>query len=990
MIEKNNNAQLYEILKLKLKDFDKNNTLVIDGDKLKKHRIQNRTLVKESELIRIIKHLNPKNCQMSESGFPFLKDIISVNINKINAYKNMTTGIINFNGTNYKRLMSSSGNLRNKKVIFINEDLYDKVNKILLCGMPEDMEFDIFAKFSAYYALVNTDSNPVTMPKMVVVDDYVHSITEKFDLVKEIEKDKYVVENNVEYTTKTKPFDGAGLVDISLAKKWVKKLKLDYIPSAFQFRAIPGLKGNLYTFDIKAFAKERGRTKIVDIWGKEWDIEKDGINCILTKSQFKFYKKFNSFQDWLDSFNEVIYGYRRTFNISKVADKVSDLPRRKPLSYQPLQSLELDEEQIKILCADTVETIKRISTDVDSFLEYRGLLADEENRYESNSIDVPEYYKALKKNKNLFYDDWIQKKVQADIKNYKERTYRGGILVEGNYQTFIPDIYGLAEYAFGLPVKGLLDKDQVYSNYWLNKGVKVIDIIRYPHIAMEHKISEVVSPAKMQYYKYITEGIVTNLYDSTALKLNGADFDNDKVLTTSNKILIAAARKNMGNTIVYIPMEKDGDGKEVERYKINNMERLIKTDVDGMSNSIGEVVNKITKLWSLPQTEKVKDYIKIMSVVGSLTIDFVKTGIKAEIPDEIEEFLEEVKKPYFMRYIKTYHSYVTKEKRINNNNEILGEEEEHLFDDRNCTMNRICRYMEQQVGKINLEKGKGQFDWASMLAAEPYIYNHTYPKVLRLLKALKKEHDQIAQRHIFEEYNRDERQENGYRYDIFYGYAKAALLKICPDLDKLIDYVVYAFYADADFGVHNLDKAILWNCFGEEINKRLDGQSNKKQIDVDKLIKKAQKMNAKRKKIKAGDKKVIIGLFKDKRISAKVTKAEIKYIKEKLKDSEARKLSFVLLVLEKACKSVNCEVFEIRQGDKGKVTKTHVCKLAGISDLKYKKLMSLLNQNGVIELNKSKSGVTLECEVLFKNDNDEEAIEIYDINDCRKYFKKIS
>jgi len=101
----------------------------------------------------------------------------------------------------------------------------------------------------------------------------------------------------------------------------------------------------------------------------------------------------------------------------------------------------------------------------------------------------------------------------------------------------------------------------------------------------------------------------------------------------------------MGNTIVYIPMEKDGDGKEVERYKINNMERLIKTDVDGMSNSIGEVVNKITKLWSLPQTEKVKNFIKIMSVVGSLTIDFVKTGIKAEIPDEIEEFLEEVKNP---------------------------------------------------------------------------------------------------------------------------------------------------------------------------------------------------------------------------------------------------------------------------------------------------------------------------------------------------------
>jgi hypothetical protein len=30
----------------------------------------------------------------------------------------------------------------------------------------------------------------------------------------------------------------------------------------------------------------------------------------------------------------------------------------KPLSYQPLQSLELDEEKIKKLCADTVEAIK--------------------------------------------------------------------------------------------------------------------------------------------------------------------------------------------------------------------------------------------------------------------------------------------------------------------------------------------------------------------------------------------------------------------------------------------------------------------------------------------------------------------------------------------------------------------------------------------------------------------------------------------------------
>jgi hypothetical protein len=39
-----------------------------------------------------------------------------------------------------------------------------------------------------------------------------------------------------------------------------------------------------------------------------------------------------------------------------------------------------------------------------------------------------------------------------------------------------------------------------------------------------------------------------------------------------------------------------------------------------------------------------------------------------------------------------------------------------------------------------------------MLAAEPYIYKPYLSKVLRLLKALKKELDQIASAHIFEEY----------------------------------------------------------------------------------------------------------------------------------------------------------------------------------------------------------------------------------------------
>lgn len=974
-------TRLHEIVKVKLKDFGENNTLTIDESKIREYK----TLINESELIRIVKHLNPANCKIGKSGFPLLTDLLTVSIT-IDDYKQIPDGEITFNGIRYKRLLSSSGNIRNKKVIFINEELYDKANEILLCGMPTDMEHDVLAKFSAYYAMASTDSTPVTMGNIAVIDDYEKEITEIFDLVKETAQDEYEVENGVNHTVSIKPFDGAGLVDISLAKVWAKELGLDYIPSAFQFRCIPGIKGNLYVFDLKKFATEFGKTQIKDAFkcSKQWDIFENKINIIMTKSQFKFLDKYDSYQSWLDAFNKELYGYKRTFNISNVADNVAKLPKKKPLSYQPLQSLELDKNQIKELCSDTVDTIKKISTDVDEFLKFRGIAEIYEDERKENFI--PDYYKALKVEKSLFADDWMQKKIQFDINNFKKKIYRGSIFVNGNYQTFIPDIFGLAEYAFGLLVKGLLDKDQIYSNYWLKKGITVVDIIRFPHIAMEHKVSNVVSPAKKEYYRYISEGIIINLYDSTALKLNGADFDNDKVLTTSNQVLIQAAKENMSNTIVYVPSRNDTTKVP---NRIDDMQKLIETDVAGMGNDIGKVVNKITTLWSLSQAEQVKDHIKIMSIVGALTIDFVKTGVRANVPKEIKQFLKGIKKPYFTKYIKANSSQVTEEKRRNNINEILGEEEEYTFEDRDCTMNRVCKYMEKQAKNIKFRKDSSEFNWPSLISATPYPYNKTYPKIVATLNKLKTEHDQIALSHIFVDYNRDGKTENEYRYKVFYAYARSILLTICLEMDKLIDYIVYAFYADQKFAIENHDKAILWNCFGEELNKRIKGETQSEKIDEAKLLKKSQKLKKKVEEIKDNDKIVNIQLFKDKEISATVSKSEMQYIKKNISPPEARQLAFVLLVLSRFCESLELPYIEIHQGKRDKITKTPICKLADIDDRKYKGWMDELNKSEVIKLTTDKNGLVLLCNVLFKDNEADGSIVIKDLNKCRKHFKKL-
>ena len=858
--------------------------------------------------------------------------------------------------------------------------------------------------FHSYYALANTDSTPVTMPKIVVIKDYSKDLTEIFDVVtekfikgqekihkktlkvikdketgepkKEDDRTEYSVETK-EHTENVKPFDGGGLVDINLVLRWVKDLNLDYVPAAFQFRAIPGLKGNLYTFDIVKFAEEHKKTSITDAWGVERKLLNDdgsvAIDCILTVSQFKFFDSYtelfgkdNAFNVWLKAFNTVTHGYRRTFNISKYSVDNQKLKDRVLLSYQPLQSLNLDLNQIKVLCKDTVKTIRDISTDVDKFLKYRGLINDEDD-----SVLVPEYYKALRENRDLFNDSFIQEKVREDINGFKERTLKGAVSVFGNYQTLICDIVGLAEHAFGLPVKGCLEKDEVYSKYWLDRKQNQISIIRFPHVAQEHHIANVVDP-ECNYLKYMSEGIVTSMYDTLALKLNSADYDGDHILTNSSRVIINHINDNKSNTIAFIEDQEKVD-KEKQPHKINDMDEIIKTDVRGMGNNIGRVINEISKLWSIEQTELVSDYIKIMSVIGSLTIDFVKTGIKAKIPTEISNYIRdnEIKKPIFMKVIDKKKA--KEEKKLKKTCRLLGEDEMELFSDVDCTMNRLYHHMRKEIKGIEFVASTAPIDISKMMDdVKRNINNATYPDIVKKLKSLKADSDCIAKTNVYDangDCNKDKKMEQSYSYRIFYSYCMTELLQICNDKNKLIDYLVYAFYVDKNFGLHNPDKSILWNLFGKALNKRLKGKETKfKEEDVEIINARVAKLKGKMDKIRKSSKEAYIKMFEVEKPDElkKVTfyASELDFIKDNVKGSGERDLAISLLIIDKFCKAYG-EDFVIYDGKRNALNKNQIRKISGINDRDFEAHMKALVKNEVIKLeNVIKGRVELKCRIL--------------------------
>ena len=326
-----------------------------------------RNLSSESELHRILKHLYKKehgHIEVNEAGREIIPYLITLEIGKnVKRYDvlkehggilKVTRGEVT---TEYVSEFCGASHSRTQKNLFVDRGIKDKLDDILLCGIPKNTDYPKPSKWNAYYALVTTNSKSVSTPNIVVIDDFEKLVAETVDVVKVTgtgEQKEYQVLPSTEKEIQILPFDGAGLVTPECAERWAEELDCRskrtgrrYIPSCFQFRCLPALKGEAFVFDLRAFAREKGVSKIVDLGGKAWDIFTDQIDMVVTKSQFKFWNlyldvegKFDC-QKWKSAFEEEVHGYKRTFNIAKYADAPEDIRNTSLLSYQPLQTLTL-------------------------------------------------------------------------------------------------------------------------------------------------------------------------------------------------------------------------------------------------------------------------------------------------------------------------------------------------------------------------------------------------------------------------------------------------------------------------------------------------------------------------------------------------------------------------------------------------------------------------------------------------------------------------
>ena len=786
--------------------------------------------------------------------YQFKKDYICVVMDKNSDYKYLYKNGFIVNGTKYRRLLGTSAGIKLNTIVFISESLLPEIQERIANGRNLSKEF-VPAKLEAYQALVCSSSVPVSMPKGVICvpDCFTHFKSDVIELDdSEGGEPKMTFVQNKE--CELCDSDGYGIGMPGLLKKWATDIGEDYILSGCVIRN-SFCKGTIFPIDFKKFALENGKIEIIDSWGITHNIE--NIELILTESMLKLWDSYSSIDDYLDKCDKNHY----SFCITKAAEK--ELENARNMNYQFLQSYEFSDEDIDELINPTVQEIKDVlENDWRKTITYcKGINLNKNNICKNIRSD---FATALMIEPKLINDSYVQNQLQAMIHKRINDAKKGVLQVNGCYTLVSGDPYSLCQSMFGLKVTGLLKAGEVYSKYWIDKGVKEAVMFRAP-MSVENNIAKmkVVHTNQMDdFYKYMTTPIIFNSWDTTADSMNGMDKDGDCVITTSNEVLFRNTKKCPSIQCIQYKASK----------KIPTEDDIFNSNLNGFGNAVGSITNRVTSMYDV-QARFEKDseeynILKYRTRCGQLyqqaEIDKIK-GIKSnpmpkywydwfatkinDLDDEktiewknFQRSIVADKKPYFFRYV--YPSDNNKWLNYKKDTEfkclmVFGKElaeiinsnsrskEEQTFIDyyyqqlplciSPCTINKICWKIEAIFQKDKLSS-IGSFDY-TLLKSNQFEYDKQKYKLLKITyNQYKKERRDLDK--IIHSQKMDAYDVNHFKHIILVNFIRSTSY-ICPNKKELCDILLDICYEDS-----LANKRFVWELCGDVIIDNLLEKNN--------------------------------------------------------------------------------------------------------------------------------------------------------------------
>lgn len=463
----------------------------------------------------------------------FREDYVCVVMKNNSHYKRANEGF-RINGISYKRLLCTTGGVKTSTVVYVSDKIHQELKKRLSNNHNINIPL-VPAKYSAYEALSASGSNVVSWPMsgdskipggtIVVKDVMTKFLADVIDVDDSNYPNEPMVELKCNQEFENNASDGCGIMTIELAKRWNGELCGNYdkplcgcnLRNAFT-------KGMVFPFDIIKFAEEINGASdehpdkylIEDVWGTKRDIR--DAHLILTESQLKLWNCYNSWEDYYNSCIENKY----TFRVAKTASDYDDMDEVRQLNYQFIAPLRLTQEDVKELIKPTVDEISDIlGGDYRKTLVYLcGSKLNDDNIMNADIIS-----RAIMANPTLISDDYVLNRVHRMIKRRITDAKIGVLDVRGNFQILSGDLYALAQSMFGMKVTGLLKSGEIYSKFWLNRGVDEVLCYRAP-MSNEHSIVRqhiCTNEDAKSWFKYMESIAIVNAWDTMPAALNGFD-----------------------------------------------------------------------------------------------------------------------------------------------------------------------------------------------------------------------------------------------------------------------------------------------------------------------------------------------------------------------------------------------------------------------------------------------------------------------------------
>lgn len=544
-----------------------------------------------------------------------------------------------YKGEKYIYFTSSAGQIRTKKTVFIKESAWKKYEKTIMCGLTIDSINQKGGnnpnKHLAYMALANSATDvweEFDIDKAIVIDDFETDVFGTYDLV---DDEDYSIKRVSDYVP-IPHTDGAGMMLPCMGKNRMVRL--------------PWIKGLLGVFDYVKFIEQNNCSPIIkDIYGVEHDVIAEDIRIIFTKSQFKMYKYYDSWEQYKEYYKQ--YGCTAGHtNIEE--DRIKDAS----INYQMLQTLtDITDEEILEIADNSICQLNDVSSSIENIMWAFGVTP--------YNVNKTAFQKSIELYPELINDEYV-KLYLREIKDSMIKKFKAGKLrIHGKYTFLLPDFYAACEYWFmGVKEpKGLLEDGEVFC--WLFRKSNKLDCLRSPHLYREHAVRKNI--ACVEYAErqqkvrewFDTDAVYTSCHDLIS-KILQFDVDGDKSLVVADKTIIKVAERNMQGVVpLYYNMKK------AEPVQLSNV-----TIYDGLNaaftgSNIGQYSNNISKIWNsevfVSGTEKEKqqaiDVIKLLCMENNFVIDRAKTLYMPERPKFVKELVTSFTKenvPHFFKFAK--------------------------------------------------------------------------------------------------------------------------------------------------------------------------------------------------------------------------------------------------------------------------------------------------------------------------------------------------